>query len=226
MFVIIRRFFEGLNFFIKWITGNGFLGMRRGGNIIFIAFVFGGLILKYFNFAIIKNVVAGVVACIFLITVYIGYIMFENIKLPKFIIHKTITPYELLKTFTHGAYFYGIVIFSYITSGIIYGILFYSSEVLTGHPVNLSNIIINLVFITSAIFTVMWFMYHVIFNEKISIQEIKIRLYLYIALSTTLSTIIVWPYFQNALKPLITWLGISFVWLTYFMEKAQNELRQ
>ncbi|UZW12894.1 hypothetical protein OSC52_13650 [Clostridium pasteurianum] len=225
MFVIIRRFFEGLRFFIKWITGNGFFDMTRGGNIIFVTFILGGLIIKYVNYNIIRNIIAGVVACIFLIMLYIGYVMFQNIRLPRIIIHEAKTPYELLKTFTHVAYFYGLIIFSYMTSVIIYGILFYSSIIFIGHPVNLSNIFTNLIFITTSIFTVMWFIYHIIFNEKISIQQIKIRLNFYIAFFTTISTIIIWPLFQNALKPLITWLGISFVWLLYITEKAQDELR-
>lgn len=226
MFVIIRMFFERIRFFIKWITGDGFFGMKRGGNIILISFIFAFLTLKYFNNITIRNIVAGVVACIILIITYIGYFMFEKVKLPKFIIHKAKTPCELLKTFTHGAYFYGIVIFSYITSIIIFGVLQYLSLAFIGHPVNLTNIIINLIFITSAGFTIMWFMYHIIFNKKVSIQEIKIRLNFYIAFFATISTIIVWPFFQNALKPLITWLGISFTWLSYITEKAQYELRE
>lgn len=181
MFVIIRIFFERLRFFIKWITGKGFFDMTRGGNIICASILFGGLIIKYVNYNTIKNLVAGVIACVFLVLIYIGYFMFENIKLPKFIIHKAKTPYELLKTFTHGAYFYGIAIFSCITTVTIYGVLLYLSTIIIGHTINLSNIITNLVFITSAVFTVMWFMYHIIFNEKISIQQIKIRLNFYIA---------------------------------------------
>ncbi|WPC42793.1 hypothetical protein [Clostridium sp. JS66] len=225
MFAIIKMLFKRLKFVIKWITGKGIFDMTRGGNIICALILFGGLILKYINYNTIKNLVAGVIACVFLIIIYIGYFMFQKIKLPKFIIHEAQTPYELLKTFTHGAYFYGIFIFSYITSTIIYGVLLYSSIMIIGQPINLSNIITNLVFITSAIFTIIWFMYHIIFNEEISIQQIKIRLNFYIAFFTTISTIIIWPFFQNALKPLITWLGISFVWLSYITEKAQYEIR-
>jgi hypothetical protein len=107
----------------------------------------------------------------------------------------------------------------------MFGILLYSDIIFLGHPVNLNNLIENILFITTAIFTVLWFMYHIIFNEKVSIQQIKIRLNFYIAFFTTISTIFVWPFFQDALKPLVTWLGISFAWLTYITEKAQLELR-
>lgn len=225
MFVISRMFFEKLRFFINWIMGESFWGMKRGGTIIFALMFLGGLIVENVNYDIIRKIVAGVIACVILIILYIGYLMFQKIKLPKFIIHEAETPYELLKTFTNGAYFYGIIIFSYITSIMIYGVLFYLGIAFLGQPVNPNNII-NFIFITSAIFTVMWFMYHILYNDQISIQEIKVRLNFYIAFFTTISTIIVWPFFQNALKPLITWLGISFVWLLYITEKAQHELRQ
>lgn len=86
--------------------------------------LFGELIVENVNYDIIRKIVAGVIACTVLIILYIGYLMFQKIKLPKFIIHEAETPYELLKAFTNGAYFYGIIILSYITSIMICGVLF------------------------------------------------------------------------------------------------------
>jgi hypothetical protein len=219
-------FFVKSKLVLEWTSGKGFLDMTRGTNIFYLVYFLGGILLKYCTNSAISKMIVGIIICTLIISTYIGYLLFTKIKLPKFILGGDKTPIELLKVFSHRSFFYGIITFSWTTSIFMLMMLFYVSNIFLGHAINLNNALPNFTFGTSAIVTILWFMYHILFNYEVSIQQIKIRIYLYIAIFTTISTIIIWPFFQNILKPLITWIGVSFVWLTYFAEKAQLEIRK
>jgi hypothetical protein len=75
MFTKVRNIFGKLSLFIKWITETGFFDMTRAGNIIFGSFIIGGLIIKYIKVDSIKNIVAGILGCILLLMMYLGYFM-------------------------------------------------------------------------------------------------------------------------------------------------------
>lgn len=217
---LFETIFKIIRIIINWISSEGFIGMKKGGNILCIVMIFTGVICKISTNTQMQRLTISIFACIVSFIMYIAYIMTDESRIIKFIYKKEKKPYEILKEFTHISYLYGLTVFSSITWFTTLGIIFYGS----GMNVSALNKILpdSLVFILS-VFTIMWFMYHIIFNKTITIKEIKVRLNFYVAIATTISTIIIWPLFQEALKPIITYLGVSYVWLAYLIEKVEIE---
>lgn len=220
---LFENLFETIKVIINWILSEGFMNIKKGGIISVIALILGGIIVNSTNNFTIKIITISIASCIIIVIMYIGYIMFDESKILKFIYKKYKKPYEILNEFTHTSYLYGLTIFSFMTWFCMLGIIVYGS----GMSIKISyNIMVNLLLCIMSIFTIMWFVYHLIYNSNITIKIIKVRLNLYMAIATTLSTIIIWPLFQESLKSVITCLGVSYVWLSYLIEKAELEYKE
>lgn len=222
---ILEDVFKVSKKIIDWFISKGFFDTKKGGNIVGISFILTGIILDATNDKIVQQITVSIFSCILFFIMYITYFMFNDSKTIKLIYKKEKSPCELFKEFTHISYLYGLTSFSLVTWFMMLVILFFGSGMNIGKVLFSSNMSSNIFFIILATFTVMWFMYHTMFNKDISIGLIKVRLNLYVAIATTLSTIIILPFFQSLLKPAITSIGISYVWLKYLIEKADIKLK-
>ena len=184
---------------INWFIGKGFFDMKKGGNIAIISFILTGIILQTTNNKMVQQITVSIFSCILFFIMYITYFMFNDSKIIKLIYKKEKSPCELFKEFTHISYLYGLTSFALMTWFMLLGILFYGSGMNIGKVLFSSDMASNIFFVILAFFTIMWFMYHTMFNKdiNISIGVIKVRLNLYVAIATTLSTSIILPFFQS-----------------------------
>ena len=198
--------------------------MSKGGNILVLTFIIGGVIVKYINTELVSRVALGIVGIVILLSTYLGYFKFDKVCLPKFFTGGAKTPSEILSRFTNFSFVYGIAIFSIYTSFFGLGVVLILSEFIFGYKLILPDrVLLNITFCTLALFTIFWFMYHLLFNASVTVKIIKIRLRFYMAISGTASVIIL-PFAQELIRPVITYLGIAFIWLTYLIERAELEL--
>lgn len=98
---------------------------------------------------------------------------------------------------------------------LIYGVL--------GVRIELVNTL-NLFYIVSTIFTILWIMYLVSF-DIISTAKAKVIVAFWIAFTGTISILIIIKssYFQQIFKSIIAYQGIAYFWLQYFLEKMEYD---
>ena len=191
----VFKFFERL---ILWIKQPSIVSSLSQGLFSLACLVMlGGLIIEYLNMKIIN--------------VVFGFIM--GLLIPLIIFLGLLNEYKsYLQPFTHKAFLYGMLPFSLLSTAIlcfsIFKELAYFFEAFC---------------IISAIFTICWFSYHIV-KVTVPLREIKITLKLYLAVGSTLSSLLLlMPVFQseNIFKTMIASLLSSFAWITYIFEEKE-----
>lgn len=219
-----RKVFISTHLLLKWLISPGILDMSKAGNILTLTFFIWGAIAKYANNELVSRVALGIVGIVILLATYLGYFKFDKVRLPKFLTGGAKTPSEILSRFTDFSFVYGIAIFSLYTSFFGLGVVLMISQFIFGYKLILPDwVLSNLTLCTLALFTIFWFMYHLLFNPSVTVKIIKIKLRFYLAISGTASVIIL-PFAQELIRPVITYLGIAFTWLAYLIERAELEL--
>ncbi|MBT2740724.1 hypothetical protein [Bacillus sp. ISL-77] len=104
----------------------------------------------------------------------------------KFLRQGTENPEQLFKKFSHRAFLYGIIVYSFFTSLII-GCCIFAFSSIFNQKINFINWGFTLFFITSALFSILYFMYHISVNN-ISTKVIKARVRLYAAFTGTITS--------------------------------------
>lgn len=198
MLRFINNIFDFWGRLIIWIKQPSIVSpLSKGQFSISCLVILGGLMIKYLTINIIN--------------VVFGFIM--GLLIPLIIFMGSLTKYKIyLQSFNHKAFLYGMLPFSLLSTVILYGMVFkeitYFFEVFC---------------IISAMFTIVWFAYH-INNITVPLREIKITLKLYLAVGSTLSSLLLLiPAFQseNIFKAMIASLLSSFAWITYIIEEKE-----
>ncbi|MDQ0481083.1 hypothetical protein [Guptibacillus hwajinpoensis] len=210
---------------IRWLESPGFLGMAKAGNILFGMPILVGLILYYIEgvSVILNNIIVGLLMLTMFSLFFVLSLGFYWIKPPKFIRKESENPAQLFDRFSHWSFLYGIIIYSLVASFFIGGIAVTVVKFIFKLEYDFSKLYYNLFFLTTAIFTVLYFMYHVSM-KRISTKVIKARIRLYLAIITTITAGLLGLSLKEILLPLITYLGIGLAWLSYFVEKIESEI--
>jgi len=166
----------------------------------------------------LQNIILGLFSILILYPFVALNLKTYMFKLP-FICQKTDSPAQLFDIFSHRSFFYGIIVYSFFTS-IIIVLLISAIGSWFNYKIDSSNWYSNLFFITSALFTIIYFMYHMSV-KNISTKEIKARLRLYSAIVGTISGGLLGLSIKEILVPLITYLGIAFLWLSFCVEQVE-----
>ncbi|MGM0789886.1 MAG: hypothetical protein ACQEUD_07315 [Bacillota bacterium] len=209
---------------IDWLESPGVFDMKKAGNILVVVFIIIGSILVKFNgvSTLLNNILLGLL----IITMFsLFFILSLNsfwIKPLRFIRQGTDNPAQLFDRFSHRSYLYGIIVYSFFTSILIGGIILGIVHFIPESNFNLSKWFYNLFFLTSSIFTVLYFMFHVSVKE-IPTKVVKARIRLYLAVITTITAGLFGLSLKEILFPLITYLGIGLAWLSFFVEKIESE---
>jgi len=172
-----------------------------------------------FNFNdLIQNIILGLFAILILYPFVALNLKKYIFKLP-FIRYETDSPAQLFDIFSHRSFLYGIIIYSFFTL-IIIVLLINAIGIWFNYKIDSSNWYFNLFFIASALFTIIYFMYHMSVKH-ISTKEIKARLRLYSAIVGTISGGLLGLSIKEILVPLITYLGIALLWLSFCVEQVE-----
>jgi hypothetical protein len=160
-----------------------------------------------------------------LFTEYIIFMMLINspdfsIKiLPKTMRGESKNFRGLFNSFTHSGYLLGIIFSLYFS---IYFSLINLVFFQWFFSIRLNLDLTNVFFVSATLFTIYYFMYHVI-KKNLSVKVASARVQLYVAYSVTISIILAALSLNNILMSFITWLGIGFTWLTYFLRRIEDE---
>lgn len=210
---------------INWLESPGFLDMQKAGNILFGMIILIGLILYYLEgvSVVLNNIIMGLLMLTMFSLFFVLSLRFYWIKPPKFIRKGSENPAQLFDRFSHWSFLYGIIIYSLVASFFIGGIVVTVVQFIFKLEYDFSKLYYNLFFFTTAVFSVLYFMYHVSMKE-ISTKVIKARIRLYLAIITTITAGLLGLSLKEILLPLITYLGIGLAWLSYFVEKIESEI--
>ncbi|WP_137791943.1 hypothetical protein [Bacillus sp. E(2018)] len=210
---------------IEWLESPGFLDMKKAGNILYGMFILVGGTLYFLegNSRILDNILIGLMMVTVFTLFLILSIKFYWVKPPKFISKESTNPAQLFNKFSHGAFLYGIIIYSFFSSFFVIGIVLAIMQFILDININGSKMFYNVFFITSSLFTIFYFMYHISI-KGISTKIIKARIRLYLAIITTIAAGLFGLSLKEILLPLITYLGIGLAWLSYFVEKIESEV--
>lgn len=216
--------FTNSKMFIDWLFSEGFLGMKKAGNILIALFIIAGSLLKIFgnNNDILNRILVGLLMIVFCFLFFMGGFKFYWFTPPKFIRGSSNDPSGLFDIFSHRAYLYGIIIFSFFSSYFTSGIILVIAKIYLNLDYNFTGLFYNLFFLTASIFTILYFMYHIVIKE-LSIKVVKSRISLYVAITVTITAGIFGLKLKGILEPMITYLGAGFAWLVYFIDKMDIE---
>lgn len=208
---------------INWLERPGFLGMKRAGNIFFGMLLFVGMVLDYFQDSnpVLEKLFMGLLMVVFFSILLILSPRYYLIKLP-IISRGTDSPAELFNRFCHWSFIYGILIFAFVESFFVCGILLGLTQIFPNLIFDFSKLFINLFFIIVALFSIFYFMYHLVMID-IPIKVVRARVQLYIAISTTVSAGFFGLSLKEVLLPFVAYLGIAFTWLLFCIEKIDSE---
>ncbi|KIL40247.1 hypothetical protein SD70_14940 [Gordoniibacillus kamchatkensis] len=147
----MSRYFSGFflrtNNVLGWLYSDGLFGMKKAGNILSLLFLLVGLTVKIFSsIEYLNRIMAGIMMLFVLFLFFIAGFRVYVIKPPKLIRGSSKTPSELFNTFSHGAYIYGIIIFSFISSYFTGGIVLVVSRFFLNNDFNLSRVFYYLFF--------------------------------------------------------------------------------
>ncbi|GAA0501727.1 hypothetical protein GCM10008986_31530 [Salinibacillus aidingensis] len=210
---------------INWLESPGFLGMQKAGNILFGLIILVGALLYYLKEVseILNNILLGLLMITMFSILFILSLRFYWLKPPRFIRQETETPAQLFDRFNHWSFLYGIIIYSFFASFFIVGICIAFVNAMLNFNFDSSKLFYNIFFLTSAVFLVFYFMYH-ISVKNIPPKVIKARINLYLAIIATITAGLVGLSLKELLLPLVTYLGIGLAWLSFFVEKIDSEV--
>ncbi|MGE1115434.1 hypothetical protein ACQJ0K_27270 [Priestia megaterium] len=220
--ILFKEIFIKLDNFIRWFYKENRLGFTYLLTILLVVFVIS------ISFILLVKTVGNKYSMIPLLILSISLLFFMLItllnrpfeRMPKIARGSARNFKELFNTFTHRAYLIGITIFSFEFAILFITIISLPLDLFTDY--HLEIIITNAIFSVSTLFTVCYFMYHVVIN-KLSVKQVRARVHLYVAWSVTISLIFFILDFKNIFYPMITWLGVGFSWLSYLLSSIDAE---
>lgn len=215
------------NIFLK--SGKVMNGLLSSKAINIWAIMFILLICIFYFFNRVSDVLNTIILGLLMITMCYPFVVY-NLRAylserPKFILkfirQETENPAQLFDIFSHRSFLYGIIIYSFFFSLYI-GMIIYAIGIIFNYNFDLSWWCYNLFFLTSALFSIVYFMYHISVKD-ISTKKIKVRIRLYLAIIATITASLFGLSLKEILFPLITYLGIALAWLSFFVEKIESE---
>lgn len=208
---------------IDWLESPGF-GMMKAGNLLLGVFILiGGLLYYLEGFSwMINELLIGLLIITMCSLFFVLSLRFYWLKPPKFISKEALNPAQLFDRFSHWSFLYGIIVYSFFASFFIVGIYTALIKYILQINYDFSKLYYNCFFLTSAVFLVFYFMYHVSVKE-VSTKIIKARIRLYLAIIATVTAGLFGLSLKEILLPLITCLGIGLAWLSFFVEKIESE---
>lgn len=219
-----KTYFRKATSIINWMESPGFLGMQKAGNIITIMFLFVGSLISFLEdkSKLLSNILIGIMIIVLYALFFLSSTRFYWIKPPKFIRKNAENPGQLFDVFGHWPFLYGVFIYSFFSSLFIGVIFFAVARFFLQIIFNTSELFYNLFFLTTTVYSVLYFMYHVAV-KGVSTKIVKARTRLYLAIIATVTAGLFGIATKEVLTPLITYLGIGFAWLSFFVEKIESE---
>lgn len=210
---------------INWLESPGILGMMKAGNILLgIIILIGGLLYCIEGVSwIINEILIGLLVITTSSLLFILSLRFYYVKPPKFIRKEAVNPAQLFDRFSHWSFLYGIIVYSFFASFFIVGAYIALIKLILQINYDFSKSFYNFFFLTTAVFLVCYFMYHVSV-KNVPTKVIKARIRLYLAIIATITAGIFGLSLKEMLWPLITYLGIGLAWLSFFVEKIESEV--
>ncbi|XOI97617.1 hypothetical protein ACMX2M_17010 [Paenibacillus polymyxa] len=209
---------------IDWIESPGFLGMQKAGNIIAIMLLSVGFLTLFLDdrSKLLNNIIFGIVTIVLYTIFFLSSTRFFWVKPLKFIRKNAENPGQLFDSFGHWPFLYGVFIYSFFSSLFIGVIFFTVAQAFLQINLDTSKLFYNLFFLTTSIYSILYFMYHVAVKE-VSTKIVKARTRFYLAIIATVTAGLFGISAKEILTPLITYLGIGFAWLSFFVEKIESE---
>lgn len=220
-----EKLFLGSTKVINWLEGPGFLGMKKAGNILIGMMIFIGSLLYCIEGVsfVLNEILMGILAITMFSLLFVLSLRNFWLKPPKFIRKEALNPAQLFDSFSHCSFLYGIMVYSLFASFFIEGVYIALVKLILQINFDFSKSFYNLFFLTTAVFLVFYFMYHVSV-KNVSTKVIKARIRLYLAIITTITAGLLGLSLKEILLPLITYLGIGLAWLSFFVEKIESEV--
>ncbi|MEW4211614.1 hypothetical protein Q0O85_24035 [Priestia megaterium] len=222
MFDHINRFFNALkSLYSKMFEST--LGIKHAVFIIIIAMLMVAFSIKVPIDILNKLLFFGGLAFIYL-TMLLCFIKYKNVH--KVLLGKHKNNEELLTAFSHRSYIASITSFSFTLSLFTYGILMIFVSIFNISELKID--LVNYIMIMSSIVTVVWFLFHLTkegVDKKKQAKKAKVYLRLYTAIATTVSLAFIWAFFEQSLKPFITYLAVSYAWVSFFIEAYEEKIQ-
>ncbi|MCF6410674.1 hypothetical protein [Pseudalkalibacillus salsuginis] len=208
--------FTRIHSFIKWFDKENRHGHSKSLSILLILFFFNVIAIILF-----KNIKLFAIWFCFIIFIMLIKLMDNNLKyLPKKIKGNSNNFRDLLNTFNTRAYLVGIILFSFYFILLLYILIQFPLLFFLDYSLLIN--IENLYFPSITIFTIYYFMYHVVIKKQ-STKLARSLIHLYVAISISISLLFFVVSLDNVFTPMITWLGVGYAWLNYFLARIDNE---
>lgn len=214
------KFFERIKTFYYWIFSPGLLGIKVGGNILILSIFIMYIGVKFFEGTFILKLIT-LLFFITVTTILWGAAFKTDVFffiIPRKMLGGSSSSEELLDKFSLSSYLFGITVFSLYLS--IFMISMFTLSLVILFDISLNISFEHLFLVTSAIFSFLWFVYHLVY-EKVCIDKIKNSINLYLAVSTSITLFFIFPFFEELTKPILTYLGVSYAWLNYLVHKVK-----
>lgn len=210
---------------INWLERPGFLGMNKAGNILIgMMILIGSLLYCLEGVSLIVNeILMGILAITMFSLFFVLSLRYFWLKPPKFIRKEALNPAQLFDSFSHWSFLYGIMVYSFFASFFIEGVYIAFVKLILQINFDFSKSFYTLFFLTTAVFLVCYFMYHVSV-KNVSTKVIKARIRLYLAIIATITAGLFGLSLKEIFLPLVTYLGIGLAWLSFFVEKIESEV--
>ncbi|MCM3342521.1 hypothetical protein M3650_28830 [Paenibacillus sp. MER TA 81-3] len=223
----MKRFFSDLfdklfNYH-NWFFYKGRFTSTRLGDLFYI--VIGSMIVIYLIVGDNKYFIekfAGIFGAFMFFALFLTTFKSYWIKPPKFIRKGNDEVSSFLSIFNHSSYLYGLTIFTFFLTLTLNGLLMTISQFIIGVSFDWQAIFYNLLFLSMSLFTIFYFMFH-ISKDKITIKQAKARISFYLLCSGCITAGLFGTSFKLALTPFLTYVGIGYLCLRYFIDKIDSE---
>lgn len=212
---IIIKFWQFVMKLKKWYMKGNKVGLPNGPCWIMGIIILIVILLCYFEFLQGKLLI-WIAITSFVVMALIALFFSEDKWIRRFTKGKFATPIEVLKNFSNCSYFLYGVFFWIFTCGLwLYSLLCILLEIII--PIT-EFTIVNVMG-----FTFLWFIYHLYMNNELGSVEnrqsvIKLKLQLFTAIASTLSTLFLLFDAWEEFKIMVTMLALVFTWLRYIID--------
>lgn len=201
------------------------LGNQRSGSVVLLTFFSSALMIGFGNEATKTWAVYGWLIIMGLFMLLFSFDVELN-RISQKIAREYNTTGELLKSFTHFSYIFGLVfytteIFAILGLIIISISILISGKLIYGELISwwLPKLLLSLLFV----FTFLYFLYHIYFRlSDREIEEVQQRIQLYTAIGTTVSFLMMVFGENQIFKIFLVGTLLEFTWLQYIITKEKN----
>ncbi|WP_043891003.1 hypothetical protein [Paenibacillus sp. Aloe-11] len=220
---IFSDFFDKSIYYYNWFLNKGRFAPTRIGDIIIT--IIGIMILLYAVIGDNKFFIekfAGIFGTLMFFTLFLGTFKTFWIKLPKFIRKGNDEVSSFLNNFSHSSYLYGLTVVTFFLTFTLCGVVMSGSKFIIGVSFDWKVLFYNSIFLSMALFTVLYFMFH-ISKDNITLKQAKARISFYLLCSACITAGLFGTSFKVAITPFLTYVGIGYLCLRYLIDKIDSE---